>query len=148
MLLVPADSGDRGRGGRGARRAPRGVVRHRFVVVALLAAGVGAREPGASRERMFVSEHDVALVDGAAGLRGGTGVARRPGAGPRSTRGRPSAGRGAQRIGDGDLDAPIGDLGAGPELDALARVVGRQGVDACGAARERRTRWPRPCAGT
>ncbi len=101
-------------------RAP---VRQRFVAVALVAAVVAIANLGALSRAMFVSDHDATLVTVLLIYAAGSGVA----AALVLARGASEAvGRldtTARRLGDGDLDARVGDLRAGEELDRLARTL-------------------------
>jgi signal transduction histidine kinase len=101
-------------------RAP---LRQRFVAVALLAAVVAIANIGALSRAMFVSDHDATLLTVLLIYSAGSGVA----AALVLARGASEAvGRldtTARRLGDGDLDARVGDLGAGEELDRLARTL-------------------------
>lgn len=101
-------------------RAP---LRQRFVAVALLAAVVAIANIGALSRAMFVSDHDATLLTVLLIYSAGSGVA----AALVLARGAVEAvGRldtTARRLGAGDLDARVGDLGAGEELDRLARTL-------------------------
>jgi signal transduction histidine kinase len=95
----------------------------RFVGVALLAAVLAIANLGVLTLRMTVSEHDATLVtvlllySAAAGVAGGLAVARS------SSAAVDRLDRAARRLGDGDLDARVGPLGAGPELDRLGTTL-------------------------
>jgi signal transduction histidine kinase len=113
-------------------------MRARFVVISLLSATIALVFVWLLSMQMFVSEHDAAVltvlvVAGAgAGLAAALVVARSSGAALESL------GRTAERLGGGDLGARAGELGAGPELDALARTLDRMAEDLQAAlARER-----------
>ncbi len=101
----------------------RASMRARFVGVALLAAVIAIANLGVLTLRMTVSEHDATLVtvlllySAAAGVAGALAVARSSS----STVDRLD--RAARRLGEGDLDARIGILDAGPELDRLGATL-------------------------
>jgi signal transduction histidine kinase len=96
--------------------------RARLVAVALVAAVASLANLAALTALMFVDPHDAALVGSLLAYSLGAGVA----AALVASRSQGSAvdrlARAAGRLAEGDLDARIGPLGAGPELDALART--------------------------
>ncbi len=97
--------------------------RARLVAVALIAAVASLANLGALAALMFVDPHDAALMGTLLAYSLGAGVA----AALVTSRSQSSAverlARAASRLAQGDLDARIGPLGAGPELDALARTL-------------------------
>jgi signal transduction histidine kinase len=97
--------------------------RQRLVAVALVAAVASLANLGVLAALMFVDPHDAALMGSLLAYSLGAGVA----AALVASRAQSSAvdrltGTTA-RLAEGDLDARIGPLGAGPELDALARTL-------------------------
>jgi signal transduction histidine kinase len=84
---------------------------------------------------MIVSEHDLAIVMLLVVFAAGTAVALALVLASGSTRAVERLAEGAQRIGDGELESPIGDLDAGPELDALAHSLD-EAAERLRAARE------------
>jgi signal transduction histidine kinase len=88
---------------------------------------------------MLVSEHDLTVVMLLVVFAAGTAVALANVLATASTKAVDRLVMGARRLGDGDLEAPIGPLSAGPELDALARSMDDAG-DRLRAARERERR--------
>jgi len=101
----------------------RASMRARFVGVALLAAVIAVANIGVLTLRMTVSEHDATLVtvlllySAAAGVAGALAVARA------SSSAVDRLDRAARRLGEGDLDARVGSLDAGPELDRLGATL-------------------------
>ena len=97
--------------------------RARLVAIALVAAVASLANLGALAALMFVDPHDAALMGSLLAYSLGAGVA----AALVTSRSQASAVdrlvQAARRLADGDLDARIGPLGAGPELDALARTL-------------------------
>jgi signal transduction histidine kinase len=97
--------------------------RARLVAVALVAAVASLANLGALAALMFVDPHDAALMGTLLAYSLGAGVA----AALVTSRSQASAvhrlARAAERLADGDLGARVGRLGAGPELDALARAL-------------------------
>ena len=98
-------------------------LRNRFLVVAILGAGVALANLAVMAKLMLVSEHDLAVVMLLVVFAAGTAVALALVLASGSTKAVDRLVEGAQRIGDGELDSAIGDLDAGPELDALARSL-------------------------
>ena len=98
-------------------------LRNRFLVVAILGAGVALANLAVMAKLMLVSEHDLAVVMLLVVFAAGTAVALALVLASGSTKAVHRLVEGAQRIGDGELDSAIGDLDAGPELDALARSL-------------------------
>jgi signal transduction histidine kinase len=105
------------------RLLARSSLRQRFVAVALVAATVALANVAVLTTQMFVSEHDARLVTVlllyavATGLAAALAVARSSNPALRRLEGT------ARRLGDGDLSARVGELGAGPELDALGEAL-------------------------
>jgi signal transduction histidine kinase len=97
--------------------------RARLVAVALVAAVASLANLGALAALMFVDPHDAALMGVLLAYSLGAGVA----AALVTSRSQASAvgrlARAAERLADGDLGARVGRLGAGPELDSLARTL-------------------------
>lgn len=97
--------------------------RARLVAVALVAAVASLANLGALAALMFVDAHDAALMGVLLAYSLGAGVA----AALVTSRSQTSAvgrlARAADRLAQGDLDARIGSLEAGPELDSLARTL-------------------------
>ncbi len=105
------------------RLLARASLSQRFVAVGALGAAVALANLWVLSGQMFVSEHDATLLGVLLLYSVGAGI----GAGIVTARtsaralGRLSAT--ARALGDGDLDARTGDLGAGPELDRLAGTM-------------------------
>jgi signal transduction histidine kinase len=114
----------------------RASLRHRFLAVALLGAGLALADLAVLAHLMLVSDHDVAVVMLLVVFTAGTAVALALVLAGRSTRAVERLVEGAARLGSGQLDARIGDLDAGPELDALARTLDDAGAR-LSVARER-----------
>jgi signal transduction histidine kinase len=114
----------------------RTTLRYRFLVVAVLGAGVALANLAVMAHLMLVSHHDLAIVMLLVVFAAGTAVALALVLASGSVKAVDRIVAGARLLGDGDLDARIGELHAGPELDELARSLD----DAAGrlsAARER-----------
>lgn len=114
----------------------RASLRYRFLAVALLGAGLALADLAVLAHLMLVSDHDVALVMLLVVFTAGTAVALALVLAGRSTRAVERLVQGATRLGAGELDARIGELDGGPELDALARTLDEAGAR-LGVARER-----------
>ncbi|MEO8424067.1 MAG: HAMP domain-containing sensor histidine kinase [Actinomycetota bacterium] len=95
-------------------------LRYRFLVVAVLGAGVALANLAVMAQLMLVSKHDLAIVMLLVVFAAGTAVALALVLASGSARAVDRLVEGARRIGDGELDARIGELRAGPELDSLA----------------------------
>jgi signal transduction histidine kinase len=97
--------------------------RQRLVTVAMVAAVASLSNLGVLAALMFVDPHDAALMGSLLVYSLGAGVA----AALVISRAQSSAvdrlSRTTARLAEGDLDARIGPLGAGPELDTLARTL-------------------------
>jgi len=123
QVLVPAALTSLAAAWVAARLLARVSLRQRFVAVALVGAVVALTNVGLLAMDMFVNEHDasvlVVLLVAAAGV--GTAaalvVARVSGEAVRRLE------VAARRVGQGDLDARVGAIAAGPELDTLARTL-------------------------
>jgi two-component system, OmpR family, sensor histidine kinase SaeS len=102
----------------------RAAIRQSLAGVAAIAALVGIVNLVVLTRSMFVSSHDATQVavlliySLGAGLGAAWGLARA------QTAAVERLARTAKRLGDGDLEARVGALGAGPELDALGRTLG------------------------
>ncbi|MGZ8578461.1 MAG: HAMP domain-containing sensor histidine kinase [Actinomycetota bacterium] len=101
----------------------RTTLRYRFLVVAVLGAGVALANLAVMAHLMLVSHHDLAIVLLLVVFAAGTAVALALVLASGSVRAVDRLVSGARRIGDGDLDGRIGELDAGPELDELARSL-------------------------
>jgi signal transduction histidine kinase len=95
-------------------------LRYRFLVVAALGAGVALANLAVMAQLMLVSRHDLTIVMLLVVFAAGTAIALALVLASGSVRAVDRLVAGARRIGDGELDAPIGPLDAGPELDELA----------------------------
>jgi signal transduction histidine kinase len=98
-------------------------LRSRFLVVAILGAGVALANLAVMAKLMLVSEHDLTVVMLLVVFAAGTAVALAVVLASGSTRAVDRLVVGARRLGDGELETPIGHLDAGPELDELARSM-------------------------
>jgi signal transduction histidine kinase len=98
-------------------------LRARFVGVAVLAAVVAISNVFVLSREMFVSEHDAALVTVVVVFAVGAGIAAALAAARRSADALEIVDATATRLGSGDLDARVGELDAGTELDRLARTL-------------------------
>ena len=114
-------------------RAP---LRQRFVAVAVVSAVVSIANVVVLAMLMFVEDHDATLVTVlllyaiGAGVAAALVVARRAGDEIRSVAAT------ARRLGTGDLEARIGQIDAGPELDTLAATLDEM-ADRLGRAQRR-----------
>ncbi|HEY7401825.1 MAG TPA: HAMP domain-containing sensor histidine kinase [Actinomycetota bacterium] len=101
----------------------RASLRQRFVAVALMAIVVALANLAVLTTQMFVSDHDATLVavlllySVGAGVGAALVLARSSSAAVRRLA------ETAQALGAGDLGVRAGDVGAGPELDTLARTL-------------------------
>ncbi len=107
----------------GARALAHLSLRDRFLGIAVMAAAVALVNVFVLSRQMFVSEHDAALVAVVVLFAIGAGVAAALVAARRSTDALEVIAATAKRLGDGDLDARVGELDAGAELDALGRTL-------------------------
>ncbi len=123
LALVPAAIVTVVAGLLAARLLARASLRQRFVAVALVAAAVAMANIVVLSMQMFVSDHDATLVLVLLLYAVGTGVAAAL-AVARSSRASFSTLRDtADRLADGDLDARVGTLDAGPEIASLGRAL-------------------------
>jgi signal transduction histidine kinase len=114
----------------------RTTLRYRFLVVAVLGAGVALANLAVMARLMLVSKHDLTVVMLLVVFAAGTAVAMALVLASGSVRAIDRLVVGARRMGDGTLDEPIGRLEAGPELDQLADALD-QAASRLRAARER-----------
>jgi signal transduction histidine kinase len=111
-----------------ARLLSRASLRVRFIAVATVAASVAIANVLLLSRRMFVSEHDAALISVvmlfavSAGIAAALAVAQRLESALRSIASM------VDRLGAGDLTARTGALDAGPELDSLSRTLDEMAV--------------------
>ncbi len=125
LALVPAAVVTVVAGALAARLLARASLRQRFVAVAVVAAAVALANLAVLSMQMFVSDHDATLVTVLLLYAIGTGLAAAL-AVARASSGALSLLRAtADRLADGDLDARVGRLDAGPEIDALGRALDR-----------------------
>lgn len=114
----------------------RTTLRYRFLIVAVLGAGVALANLAVMAQLMLVSPHDLTIVMLLVVFAAGTAVALALALASGSVKAVDLLVAGARRLGDGELDARIGELDAGPELDELARSLDDAAVR-LRAARER-----------
>ncbi|MGH2723500.1 MAG: sensor histidine kinase [Actinomycetota bacterium] len=99
--------------------------RQRLVAIGLVAVVLALANLAVLAELMFVSRHDAALVGFLLLYSLGAGI----GASVALARGQATAverlAGTAERLAEGDLDARVGSVGAGPELDGLAAAMDR-----------------------
>ena len=123
LALVPAAIVTVVAGMLAARLLTRATLRQRFVAVALVAAAVAMANIAVLSMQMFVSDHDASLVLVLLVYAVGTGVAAAL-AVARSSRASFATLRDtADRLADGDLDARVGTLDAGPEIASLGHAL-------------------------
>ena len=108
-----------------ARLLARASLRQRFVAVALVAAAVAMANVAVLSMQMFVSDHDATLVTVLLVYAVGTGLAAALAVARASSGALSDLRATADRLADGDLDARVGGLDAGPEIDALGRALDR-----------------------
>lgn len=106
-----------------ARPMARLSLRQRFVVVALVGVVVALANIALLASSMFVSEHDAALLAVLLVAAAGVGAAAALVVARASDAAIARLSTIVRRLGEGDLDARIGSLDAGPELDALASTL-------------------------
>jgi signal transduction histidine kinase len=111
-------------------------LRYRFLVVASLGAGVALANLAVMAQLMLVSRHDLTIVMLLVVFAAATAIALALVLASGSVRAVDRLVAGARRIGDGELETPIGSLDAGPELDELATSLD-DAAARLGAARER-----------
>jgi signal transduction histidine kinase len=97
--------------------------RQRLVAVALVAAVASLANLGVLAALMFVDPHDAALMGSLLVYSLGAGVAAALVVSRAQSTAVDRLARTTARLAEGDLDARIGPLSAGPELDALARTL-------------------------
>jgi signal transduction histidine kinase len=97
--------------------------RGRLVAVAVIAAVASLANLGALAALMFVDPHDAVLTGTLLVYSLGAGVAAAVVASRAQSSAVERLARAASRLARGDLDARIGPLAGGPELDALARTL-------------------------
>ena len=98
-------------------------LRARFVGIAVVAAAVAIANVFVLSRQMFVSEHDAALVSVVVLFAVGAGIAAALVAARRSAVALEILDATAARLGGGDLDARVGSIEAGAELDRLGRTL-------------------------
>jgi signal transduction histidine kinase len=91
--------------------------------VGALGAAVALANLWVLSRQMFVSEHDATLLGVLLLYSIGAGIGAAAVTARSSARALGRLTATAHRVGEGELDARTGDLGAGPELDALARTI-------------------------
>ncbi len=114
----------------------RASMRQRFVGVALVAAVAALANLWALTSSMFVSDHDATLLGVLLVYAAAAGVAAALVLARSSSAALERLSAAADEIGAGRLDVRVGDLGAGPELDALAATLD-ESAGRLAAARER-----------
>ncbi len=107
----------------GGRILARLSLRAQFVGVAVLAAAVAIVNVFVLSRQMFVSDHDAALVAMVVVFAVGAGIAAALAAARRSADRLEIVDVVATRLGKGDLDARVGKIDAGAELDRLGRTL-------------------------
>ena len=108
-----------------SRLLSRASLQQRFVAVALIAAVVAMANVAVLSMQMFVSDHDATLVAVLLLYAVGTGLAAAIAVSRASTGALTGLRATANRLADGDLDARVGPLDAGPEIDALGNALDR-----------------------
>jgi len=101
----------------------RASMRQRFGTVALVGAVVAMANLFVLAETMFVSRHDATLVGVLLVYSIGAGVGASLAVARTSVSALDRLASIARALGEGDLEARVGDLSAGPELDTLARTL-------------------------
>ena len=114
----------------------RASMRQRFVGVALVAAVAALANLWALTSSMFVSDHDATLLGVLLVYAAAAGVAAALVLARSSSAALERLSAAANEIGAGRLDVRVGDLGAGPELGALAATID-ESAGRLAAARER-----------
>ena len=107
----------------GGRILARLSLRAQFVGVAVLAAAVAIANVFVLSRQMFVSDHDAALVTVVVVFAVGAGIAAALAASSRSAEALEIVDVTAARLGEGDLDARVGEMAAGAELDRLGSTL-------------------------
>ncbi|MGZ5298484.1 MAG: sensor histidine kinase [Actinomycetota bacterium] len=98
-------------------------LRYRFLVVAILGAGVALANLAVMAKLMLVSDHDLAIVMLLVVFAAGTAIALALVLASGSTKAVDRLVEGARLIGGGELESRIGDLDAGPEMEVLAHSL-------------------------
>jgi signal transduction histidine kinase len=128
LLLLPAAAVTAACAAAAARVLARSSLRGRMLAVAALATAVGLANLGVLAGLMFVSGHDAAqlaillVYSSAAGIGAGLVAARA------SADALQRLEVTARRLAAGELSARVGQLGAGPELDALATTLDEMAI--------------------
>jgi signal transduction histidine kinase len=95
----------------------------RFVAIGALGAAIALANLWVLSRQMFVSEHDATLLAALMLYSLGAGIGAAVVTARTAARAIGRLGATARALGDGDLGIRAGDLGAGPELDGLARTL-------------------------
>ncbi|MGZ8650892.1 MAG: sensor histidine kinase [Actinomycetota bacterium] len=98
-------------------------LRYRFLVVAILGAGVALANLAVMAKLMLVSDHDLAIVMLLVVFAAGTAIALALVLASGSAKAVDRLVEGARLIGGGELESRIGDLDAGPEMEVLAHSL-------------------------
>jgi signal transduction histidine kinase len=101
----------------------RASLRQRFVAIAGVATVVSLANLAVLARLMFLSSHDATLLTALLLYSLGTGIGAAVVVARSTGRDLDRLARTARRLGDGDLDARVGPIAAGPELDALGHTL-------------------------
>ena len=123
LLLLPAIVLTSAAAALAAPLLARASLRDRLLAVAVLGTAVGLANLAVLAKLMFVSEHDAAQVGLLLVYSMGAGAGAALATARSSAEAVERLADTARRIGEGDLDARTGTLGAGPELDRLAATL-------------------------
>ncbi|HEX2031639.1 MAG TPA: HAMP domain-containing sensor histidine kinase [Actinomycetota bacterium] len=104
------------------RRAP---LAQRFLAIALVAVAASIANLAVLAELMFVSSHDAVLMGTLLAYSVGAGAGTALVLARSASAGVDRLARTAGELAEGNLDVRAGEVGAGPELDALARALDR-----------------------